>query len=67
MAREMEFGDKVRKLEGIEVNVRVVLRETFEVMEGPFAGNVVRNDDVYNSHTFQYRRNNIICVDVSRR
>lgn len=65
MAWKMEFGDKVRELEEIDVKVRVVLGETLKVMDGPFASDVVRNNNIGNDHVFQHRCNDIICVDVS--
>lgn len=67
MAREMKFRDQVGELEVVDVEVRVVFEKTFEMMNGPFTSNVVRNNNITNGHVFQHGCDNIIRVDVSRR
>jgi len=66
MTGEVKLWDKVRKLEFVDIEVRVVLGKPLEVMNRPFASNVVRNDDVGNSYIFQHRCNDVICINVAR-
>ena len=66
VTRKMEFWDQVGELEVINIQVRVVLGKTFEMMNRPFASNVVRNHDVTNSDVFEYRRNDVVSIKVPR-
>ena len=52
MTGKMKFWDQVRELEGVDVEVQVVLGETLKVVDRPFAGNVVGNHDITNGHIF---------------
>jgi hypothetical protein len=61
----MKFWNQVGELEVVDIEVGVVVKKTAEVMDGPFASDVVRNNDVANGHTFQHRCDDIIRVDVS--
>jgi hypothetical protein len=63
---KVEFWDEVRKLEVVDAEVWVVLGESVEVMNRPFASNVVRKNDVRNSHVLQHRCNDVVRVDVAR-
>ena len=65
VTRKVEFGDQVRKLEVVEIEVWVVLRKSFEMMNRPFTSDVVRDDDVRNSYILQHRRDDVICVNVA--
>jgi hypothetical protein len=44
----------------------VVIAKTVKMMNGPFARDVVRNNDIASGHIFQHRRDDIICVNVSK-
>jgi len=63
---EVKLRDKVRKPEVIDIEVRVVFGKPLEVMNRPFASNVVRNNDVGNSYIFQHRCDDVIGVNVAR-
>ena len=63
---KMEFWDQVGELELINVQVRVVLGETIEMMDQPFTGNVVRNHNIVNGDTLQYRCNDVVHIYVPR-
>lgn len=66
MTGEVKLWDQVGKLEPAEVKVWVVLRKSFEMVDGPLASDVVRNYNIANSDAFQHRRNDIVHVDVPR-
>ena len=65
MTGEMEFRDVVGEFKILNVEIRVVLGETFEMIDRPLAGNIIGNGDVLNSDIFQDRGENVICIDVA--
>lgn len=67
MTRKVKFRDQVRELEVFDIQVWVVLGKTLKMVDRPFAGNVIRNHNIANGNTFQYGRDDIICVDEPRR
>ena len=64
MARKVEFRDQVGEVEVINIKVQVVLGKTFEMIDGPFTGDVIGNNDITNCRVFQHGGDDIICVDI---
>ena len=67
VTRKMKFWDQVEELEAVSIQGRVVLSKTIKVTDRPFTSNIVGYHDVLNSDTFQYARDDIVCIQVSRR
>lgn len=65
VTREVEFGDEIRELETLDVEVGVTVGESLEMMYRPLASDIIRYDNVGNSDGFQHGCNNIIRIDVS--
>lgn len=67
VARKMEFWNEVGELQVLDIEIGVVVGNSLEMMNGPFACNIVRDDDIADSEPFQDRRDNVIRVYVSVR
>ena len=43
---EMEFRNEVRELEVLDIEIRVVVGSSLEEVDGPFAGDIIRDDNI---------------------
>lgn len=65
MTGEVEFGDIVREFETLKIKIGVVLSKTFEVVDRPLAGDIIRDDNVFDRYVFQDRGENVVRIDVA--
>lgn len=66
VTRKVKFRDIVGEFKIFHIEVGMVLGETFEVMNRPLAGNVVRDGDTFNSDVLQDRGEDVVCINVAR-
>jgi hypothetical protein len=60
----MEFGNKIRELEVIDAETGVIIGNPLEMVDRPFAGDIVWDNDIADGETFQYGCDDIIRVDI---
>ena len=60
----MEFWDEVRKIEVLDAEIGVVVGESFEVVDRPLAGDIVRDNHLADSDPFQHGCHDIIRVNI---
>ena len=60
----MEFRNEIREMEVLDVEIGVIVGNPFEMVNRPFASNIIRDDDVWDGEAPQHRRNDIIHIDV---
>ena len=65
MTGKVEFGNEVRDSEAFYVEIGVMLESPLEVVNGPLASDIVRDDDVRDNNVLQHRRHDVIRVDIA--
>jgi hypothetical protein len=64
MARKMEFWNEIRELQLLDVKIGVIVANSSEMVDRPFASDVVRYDDVADGKTSQHGRDDIVRIDI---
>ena len=65
MAGEIKFWNVVGEPQVCHVKIRVVVGNSFEMMNQPFAGDIIRDNNITDSEPLQYRCNNVVRVYIS--
>ena len=64
MAGEVEFRDEVGKLFALDIKMRMIDGKSLEVVDQPFACDVIRHDDLLGTDAFQHGCDNVICINI---
>lgn len=52
MTREVEFGNEIREVETLDIQIGVVVGNSLEVVYRPLASNIIGYDDILDSDVF---------------